>query len=127
MINTIAVTCQNLKEVSGHAGTCQNYLIYTLIDNIVVDKKLRALSRDEILHNTFHSPIENPDHPIFKADILLTGGIGMGGINRLKMYQVDTFIIAETDPDEAVEKLLRNVLEVLNPNDKQPAGSCGCS
>ncbi|NQW36890.1 MAG: nitrogen fixation protein [Flavobacteriales bacterium] len=126
MINTIALTFQNGKDISGHAGACQNYLIYKIIDKFVVSKELITLSVDEALHNTFHSPTENPNHPIFKVDVLLTGGIGMGGIIRLKSYQVDAFIVDETNPDVAVTKLLDGTLEHLDPNSLQPAGSCGC-
>ena len=105
MINTISLTFQNGKDISGHAGACQNYLIYKIIDKFVVSKELITLSVDEALHNTFHSPTENPNHPIFK---------------------VDAFIVDETNPDVAVTKLLDGTLEHLDPNSLQPAGSCGC-
>ena len=126
MINLIAITCHNKKDISGHAGACRNYLIYKIIGNIIVAKDLIELSVEEALHNTFHNPVENPSHPLFKVNILLTGGIGIGGINRLKHYKVDAFIVAETNPDVAVKKLLNGTLIYLDPNSLQPAGNCGC-
>lgn len=126
MINAVAITCQNKKKISGHAGTCRNYLIYKIIDNIIVSKELIEISIEEALHNTFHNPIENPNHPLFKVDILLTGGIGLGGIMHLKHYKVQAFIVDETNPDEAVKKLLDGNLTHLDPNSLQPAGNCGC-
>lgn len=126
MINSVAITFQNKKDISGHAGACRNYLIYQIIDNIIVSKECIELSVEEALHNTFHSATENPNHPLFQVEVLLTGGIGLGGITRLKHYKVDAFIISETNPDEAVKKLLDGTLNYLDPNSLQPAGNCGC-
>lgn len=126
MINSVAITCQNKKDISGHAGGCRNYLIYKIIDNIIVSKEWLELSIEEALHNTFHSATENSSHPLFQVDVLLTGGIGMGGIMHLKHYKVDAFIVSETNPDEAVKNLLNGTLTYLDPNSLQPAGNCGC-
>ncbi len=126
MINSVAITCQNKKDISGHAGACRNYLVYKIIDNIIVSKEWLNLSIEEALHNTFHNATENPNHPLFQVDVLLTGGIGMGGIMRLKRYKVDAFIVSETNPDAAIKKLLDGTLTSLDPNSLQPAGNCNC-
>lgn len=71
MISSIAVCFQNMEEISGHAGACQNYLIYKIRDNIIVEKEVLQLAPEEALHNTFHNPNANPNHPLFKVGCIV--------------------------------------------------------
>jgi len=124
MKNTIAITCQNKKELSEHAGMCRNFFVYTVEGTKILSKELLELTKEESLHNAFHNPeMEGKSHPIFDVDILLVGGIGIRAINKLKTYGVATYIVQEKNPDIAVEKLLSGNLEAA----QHPEGSCNCS
>jgi len=126
MKRTIAITCQNRKEVSGHAGRCRNFFIYTIDDDKIRSKELLELHKEKALHEAFHNPeLVGQPHPIFDVDIFFVGGIGMGAINKLKIHNVDTYIIRETNPDTAVDKFLTGTLEVLNLENSEDICDCG--
>jgi len=128
MKNLVAVTCQNRKEVSGHAGMCRNFLMYTIDNNIIISKKLLELGKEESLHNALHQgDFETVNHPIFNVNILLTGGIGMGAITKLKTKNVASYIIEEKNPDTAIDNLLNGQLKAFMPDDNNPEGSCNCN
>jgi len=126
MKRTIALTYQNRKFVSGHAGRCRNFFIYTVDDDKILSKELLELPKEKVLHEAFHNPeLAGQPHPIFDVDIFLVGGIGIGAINKLKNHGVNTHIIRETNPDTAVNKFLAGTLEVLNL-ENYDKDSCGC-
>ena len=126
MKNTIAITCQNRKEVSGRAGMCRNFFIYTVDDTKVLSKELLELSKEESLHNAFHNPeMAGSPHPIFNVNTFLVGGIGMGAINKLKTHGVSTYIIQEKNPDIAVKNLLAGTLDVVDLEHEEGACNCG--
>ena len=109
----IAVASQNQKTISGHGGKTSKFLIYTVDNDTkeIASKELIVLAKEDILHNRFH---ESPDpwapHPIYDVDILITGGAGMGFVNRLATQATQVIITQETDPDEAVKQFLAGTL-----------------
>jgi predicted Fe-Mo cluster-binding NifX family protein len=112
----IAVTAQNRKTVSSHAGACRNYFIYTINNDGSYEKELLELAKEESLRFTFHDDeSENPQNKIFEMDVVLTGGIGQGGVKKLAQRNVIARVINETDPDVAIEKYLNRTLEFLEP------------
>jgi predicted Fe-Mo cluster-binding NifX family protein len=121
----VAITSQNKKTVTKHAGECRNYLIYTIEKDIIAGKKVLELQDNEILKYTFHhDKSENPKNVLFDMDILLTGSIGQGGINKLANQNVTAYIIKEKDPDVAIEKLIKGTLEAFAPV-SHSKGGCG--
>ena len=116
METIVAVTSQNKKTVTKHAGECRNYLIYTIKNDIVSKKRILELQDNEILKYTFHEDkSSNPKNLIYDVDILLTGSIGQVGINRLANQNVTAYVINEKDPDIAIEKLIKGTLEAFAP------------
>ena len=121
----IAVTSQNKKTVTAHAGGCRKFWIYTLKDNKIEGKELLELTKNETLRYYFHEDTtEMPPNKIFNVDILLTGSIGQGGINNLSRQNVKAYIISETDPDTAIEKLINGKLESHAPQAHEKGHSC---
>ena len=116
METIVAVTSQNKKTVTKHAGECRNYFIYTINKNIISSKKTLELEDNEILKYTFHEDKSaNPKNLLYDVDILLTGSIGRGGVNRLANQNVTAYVIKEKDPDTAVDKLINGTLEAFAP------------
>ena len=112
MLLKVAVTVQNRKTISSHAGACRNYFIYTINDDNTYEKELLELAKNETLRYTFHDDkSENPQNKIFNMDVILTGGIGLGGVKRLAAKKVTALIIKETEPDIAIEKFLNKTLK----------------
>jgi len=116
METIVAVTSQNKKTITKHAGECRNYLIYTIKNNEITSKKVMELHDNEILKYTFHEDRSaNPKNLLYDVDILLTGSIGPGGVNRLANQNVTAYVIKEKDPDIAIEKLIKGTLEAFAP------------
>lgn len=129
MKTLVAVTAQNRKTISEHAGKCRNFLIYTIADNIVINKKLLELSEEETLHHFFHQEKNDTKaaSSLFDVDILLTRGIGDGAIQKLAMQNVVCYKIEEIDPDTAINKLINGTLEAMSPVSHDKSGcSCNC-
>ena len=112
----IAVTAQNRKTVSSHAGACRNFFIYTINDDGSYSKELLELEKNESLRYTFHEDMsDKPQNKIFEMDVLLTGGIGQGGVVKLATQNVLVRVIKETEPDVVIEKYLNRTLQFLEP------------
>ena len=127
MKTIVAVTAQNRKTIFEHAGKCRNFLIYTIDDNVVINKNLLELSEEETLHNFFHQENNsNVTSSLFDIDILLTRGIGEGAIQKLAMQNVVCYKIEETDPDTAINKLINGTLEAVAPVSHDKSG-CNCN
>lgn len=99
----IAVTSQNRKTVTEHAGHCRKFWIYTIEDNLTTDKALLELSKEE----SFHESEPDSEHPLDGIDVLLTAGTGGGLPHRLERKGIRVLVTGETDPDMAVQKFLQ--------------------
>ena len=115
----IAVTTtKNGDKVSEHAGHAVYFKFY-IIDQEkgVIDEKLIKVDKKHTLHNLLHTPDINPDeHEVLKSQILLTGGIGMGAINKLAHLGVRAYIIEESNPDNAIKQLINGTLKAVDPS-----------
>ena len=115
----IAVTFQNKKEITGHAGKTSRFLIYNIdnASNKVIEKDLIELEKEDILHNRFHNSAEPyAPHPIYTTDVLITAGAGYGFVNRLSTQNVNVIITSEQDPDMAVALFLKGELPIGAPH-----------
>ncbi|MDD4880946.1 MAG: NifB/NifX family molybdenum-iron cluster-binding protein [Gallionellaceae bacterium] len=107
----IAVSSQNRKTVTGHAGKCRKFWIFEVLDCEVTDKQLLELPIEE----TFHESHGAGPHPLDGINVLITGSMGEGMQGRLKQMGIVAVATAETDPDRAVAAWLDGTLEELPP------------
>lgn len=126
MKTRVAVASQNKKVIFEHAGKCRNFLIYTIDGTSVESKRVLELSKDETLHNTSHNKDNNFNKNLLDVDILLTRGIGNGLIQKLARQNIVSYKIEETDPDTAIEKLIKGTLEAVAPVSHSTSG-CNCN
>ena len=124
MKTIVAISAQNRKTIFEHAGRCRNFLIYTIEDGQITNKKLLELTQEETLHNVLHNP--NESSVLFDVDIILTRGIGNGAIQKLAKHNVACYKIEETDPVAAIEKLINGTLEAIAPVSHENSG-CNCN
>ncbi len=103
----IAVTSQNRKVITDHAGRCRNFWIFAVESESIVDKKLLELPKEQ----SFHESSPHDDHPLHDIDVLIAGGMGKGLVRRLGKRSVHCVITSEEDPDTAVSLYLRGALE----------------
>ncbi len=108
----IAVTSQNRKTITGHAGKCRKFWVYEVENNTVATKKLLELPIEQSFHESDHAA----PHPLDGVNVLIAGGMGMGLQHRLKQKGILAVSTAETDPDQAVVAWLAGSLIELPPD-----------
>lgn len=123
----IAVSSQNFRSVTGHAGRARRFLVYTtdeaqgisLVDKLDLPKELA-------IHDLDH----RQPHPLYDMDVLITGGAGEGFKRRLAMQGVRVVATGETDPELAVKSFLTGTLKAPvaehEDHDHDDHGGCGC-
>lgn len=105
----IAVTSQNRKTVTEHAGKCRKFWIYDVNAGRVTGKALLELPIEQSLHE---SP-SGQAHPLDAVDVLITAGIGSGLQQRLLQRGIESIVTSEEDPDQAVAVFLADELDRL--------------
>lgn len=101
----IAVSSQNRRTVTDHAGRCRKFWVYEIRQNKVDNKVLRELS----LEQTLHSAQLGDDHPLDDVHVLITAGMSPYLFQRLQRGGIKPFVTEEADPDKAVQMLLDKV------------------
>jgi len=103
----IAVTSQNRKAVTEHAGRCRKFWVFNIENNKIVKEKLLELPKEQ----SFHDSSPNENHPLDDIDVLISGGMGQGLIKRLERKTIMGLITNESEPKRAVELYLNGSLE----------------
>ena len=107
----IAVTSQNRKGITEHAGRCRKFWIFNIENNEISGKELIELPKEQSLHES--SP--HAAHPLDEVDILIAGDMGQGLMGRLAKKGITGLITRETDPDRAVSLYLQGSLPTEAP------------
>jgi predicted Fe-Mo cluster-binding NifX family protein len=108
----IAVTSQNRKTITGHAGKCRKFWVYDVANREVTTKNLLELPIEQSFHESDHAA----PHPLDGVNVLICGGLGSGLQNRLKQKGILAVATAATDPDQAVAAWLAGTLVKLAPD-----------
>ncbi len=107
----IAVTSQNRKTVTGHAGKCRKFWVYEIEGKEVKGRNLLELP----IEQSFHESHGDAPHPLDDVDVLICGGMGAGLQQRLKQRGIAAAATSETDPDQAVTAWLDGTLPEAAP------------
>ena len=101
-IRRIAVTSQNRKNVTEHAGKCRKFWVYDIAEGAVTGKTLLELP----IEQSFHEVPSGEPHPLDDIDVLITAGMGDGLRQRLGSRGIVGVVTQESDPDQAVAAFL---------------------
>lgn len=96
----VAVTSQNFKTITGHAGKTRRFLVYEIDGGgVPVEVDRLDLPKEMALHD-YHGE----DHPLFGLglDALVTQGAGQGFMRRLAQQGIVVHATSESDPQVAV-------------------------
>lgn len=99
----IAVTSQNQRSITGHAGKSRRFIVYELTaDREPVEVERLDLPKDMSLHD-YHGD----DHPLFnlRLDAVVTGGAGSGFVQRMARQGIQVLTTSETDIAAALSAL----------------------
>lgn len=107
----IAITSQNRREITEHAGRCRKFWIYDVEDQQTRGKELLELPKEQ----TFHESPPHMDHPLDDIAVLISGGMGQGMLRRLAAKGIVGIVTGEKDPDAAVAAYLAGQLRTLGP------------
>ena len=116
----IAVTSQNFRTVTPHAGRTRRFLVYEAAEGgEPVEVERLDLPKELAIHE-FHA--EGP-HPLDAVDVVIAGSFGEGFATRLATRGIVAVATAKADPLEAVKEYLAR----LQAGGEAPAGTaCGC-
>lgn len=106
----IAISSQNRKTITAHAGKCRNFWVYDIVQGRVSDKRLLVLP----LEQTFHASHHDGAAPLDGINVLITGSLGNGLYRRLRERGIQSIVTAEDDPDSAVNAFLAGKLPTLS-------------
>jgi predicted Fe-Mo cluster-binding NifX family protein len=99
----VAVTSQNLKTITGHAGKSRRFLIFELEPGQNPTEIERLELPKELSLHEYHGT----EHPLFqrKLDTILTGGAGRPFVTRMAREGIDVITTSETDIARALADL----------------------
>lgn len=106
-MTTFAVTSQDFRRITGHAGRCRRFLIYEAGSQMsphVIEKL------DLPTSYTIHEWGDDDGHPVFEVDVLLSGSAGNGFVGKLENRGIDVVLTTETDPESAIRAYMTGTL-----------------
>ena len=101
----IAVTSQNFRTITGHAGKTRRFLVF----EVDPSGEPREVERLDLPSGMSLHDHHGSEHPLFALglDALITQGAGQGFIGRLGRAGIAVHATSETDPVTAVQALSR--------------------
>jgi len=109
----IAITSQNRREITEHAGRCRKFWIYDIEENKIRNKSLLELPKEKSFHES--SPAES--HPLDDVTVLISASMGQGIKRRLAAKGILAIVTTERNPDDAVSAYLSGRLQILAPEE----------
>jgi predicted Fe-Mo cluster-binding NifX family protein len=120
----IAVTSQNFRTVTGHAGRARRFLIYDAEPGAEPIEVARLDLPKELAMHEFHGAGGERPHPTDGVEVILSQGFGDGFARRMAQRGIAVFATEETDPAEAVKAYLASV-QASSEALAAPSRGCG--
>ncbi|NMG03214.1 NifB/NifX family molybdenum-iron cluster-binding protein [Azoarcus taiwanensis] len=103
----IAVTSQNFRTVTAHAGKTRRFLVF----DIPSGESPREVDRLDLPQEMAFRVFRGDQHPIDGVAALITGGAGEGFRARMGRRGIELVVTSETDPLQAVIDYTRGVVK----------------
>jgi predicted Fe-Mo cluster-binding NifX family protein len=99
----IAVTSQNFRSITGHAGKSRRFIVYDVVAGGEPSEVQRLDLPKEMSLHEYHGD----DHPLFGLGLnaIITGGAGGGFIHRMARQGIEVLATGETDIGVALAAL----------------------
>lgn len=111
----IAITSQNFKTVTNHAGKARRFLVFE-IEQGQLPREVDRISLPKEM--AFHELAMDAAHPIDDVDALLSASFGAGFARKMAARKITASLTEESDPIKAIEMFLAKG-PIL------PTGGCG--
>jgi len=102
----IAITSQNRKTITEHAGKCRKFWLYDIEQEQVTNKRLIELPIEQSFHGSHHGLPE----ALSSINVLISGGMGGKLFRRLLDLGVQPLVACEENPDQAIADFLAGCL-----------------
>ena len=100
----IAVTSQNFRTVTNHAGRARRFVVFTVgEDNLPVESERFDLAKDMCIHALGGQKVP---HPLDGVDVVISASFGPGFARNMAARDVIASLSDETDPVKAIEQYL---------------------
>ena len=123
----IAVTSQNFRSVTGHAGKSRRFILF----DVGAPRDTPGVTHLDLpLEMSFHE-FAGGEHPLDDVDVILTASAGPGFVAKLAQRGIRVVTCGESDPHQAVQDYLRGEIKPALPHDHQRQhghahGGCCC-
>jgi predicted Fe-Mo cluster-binding NifX family protein len=105
----IALTSQNRRDITEHAGKCRNFLVYEVNGSHIGEPRLIELPLGASLHDT----APGQPHPLDGVDVMISASMGEGLRVKLAQRGIQACLTDETDPQRALQSYLAGELPTL--------------
>ena len=102
----IAVTSQNRREITEHAGRCRTFWVYQVDAGRLIARELLELPQEQ----SFHDSDPHDAHPLDQLNVLISRSMGPGLARRLAAKGILGVVTDEYDPDTAVRAFAAGTL-----------------
>ncbi len=101
----IAVTSQNLRTITAHAGKARKFLVFEAVgtDGLAPIAPI-TVPKEMSIHA---HPVDQP-HPLDGVDVLITASCGQGFLDKMSRRGIKVLQTSEEDPVRAAEAAARN-------------------
>jgi predicted Fe-Mo cluster-binding NifX family protein len=103
----IAVTSQNFKTVTNHAGKARRFIIF----EAVFPKDPAEVERLDLPKEMSFHEFAGGAHPLDGVDALITASAGEGFVKKLSRRRIQVIVTGETDPLQAVRDFLQGTIK----------------
>jgi len=99
----IAVTSQNFRSITGHAGKSRRFIVY----EVNAGEPPREVERLDLPKEMSLHEYHGDDHPLYALglDVIVTGGAGHGFMRRMAEQGIQVLATGETDIAAALTAL----------------------
>lgn len=120
----IAVTSQNFKTVTNHAGKCRKFIIFDVDENGSIQEVDRLSLPQELSFSNFCGDI----HPLEGVHALLSLSFGTGFLEKARKRNIIASIAQTNHIEDAIRDFVQNgqVLPHFNESDHTDKHSCAC-
>lgn len=98
----VAISSQNFRTLSGHAGKCRRFLVFRFRYQ---ELPIEVGRIDLPIDMTIHQWDGQGQHPLFEVDHILTASCGEGFIKKMSRRGIGVHISDEKHPIKAAERL----------------------
>jgi predicted Fe-Mo cluster-binding NifX family protein len=96
----IAITSQNFKTITGHAGQTRRFIVYEANDA----KEIHEVERIDLPKELTMHEYRGGEHPLFSLNLqaIVTQSAGQGFIQRVEQHGIKVLVTSESDPAVAI-------------------------